>query len=97
MLGYAPMGDDAGSDPLGHGSTVWMQRLDEARPLHDGCTSTYRSHESRSRDALAAVLAAGGRVVWESPEHWTLADRAGNKVDITAWPDGGAVAPRDPI
>jgi 4a-hydroxytetrahydrobiopterin dehydratase len=32
VLGYAPMGDDAGVDPLGHGSTVWMQELDEAKP-----------------------------------------------------------------
>ncbi len=39
---------------------------------------------------LAAALAAGGRVVDESddPGHWTLADRAGNRVCITAWPDG---------
>ena len=37
---------------------------------------------------LAAAVAAGGRIVDESTEHWTLADRAGNRVDITAWPDG---------
>jgi 4a-hydroxytetrahydrobiopterin dehydratase len=45
---------------------------------------------------LAAALAAGGRVVWETDEHWTLADRAGNRVDITAWPDGGTKASPDP-
>ena len=45
---------------------------------------------------LAAALAAGGRVVWESEEHWTLADRAGNRVCITAWPDGATKAPPDP-
>ena len=39
---------------------------------------------------LAAALAAGGRVVDESeaPAAWILADRAGNKVCIAAWPDG---------
>ena len=33
VLGYAPMADDNAVDPLGHGSTVWMQELDEAKPL----------------------------------------------------------------
>ena len=51
---------------------------------------------SRALERLAAALAAGGRVVWESEEHWTLADQAGNRVDITAWPDGATKAPPDP-
>ena len=40
---------------------------------------------------LEAAVAAGGRIVDEShaPAHWTLADRAGNRVCICAWPDGG--------
>jgi 4a-hydroxytetrahydrobiopterin dehydratase len=33
VLGYAPAADDNAVDPLGHGSTVWMQELDETRPL----------------------------------------------------------------
>ena len=39
---------------------------------------------------LAAAVAAGGRIVDDSaaPEAWILADRAGNKVCIAAWPDG---------
>jgi 4a-hydroxytetrahydrobiopterin dehydratase len=37
---------------------------------------------------LDAALTAGGRVVDESPEHWTVSDRAGNRVCICAWPDG---------
>jgi 4a-hydroxytetrahydrobiopterin dehydratase len=90
VLGYAPMADDNAVDPLGHGSTVWMQELDEAKPLRHAMhvdVSVAREHvEAR----LAAALAAGGRVVDESddPGHWTLADRAGNRVCITAWPDG---------
>jgi 4a-hydroxytetrahydrobiopterin dehydratase len=41
---------------------------------------------------LAAALAAGGRLVDDSgaPGGWILADRAGNKVCIAAWPDGSA-------
>jgi 4a-hydroxytetrahydrobiopterin dehydratase len=39
---------------------------------------------------LKAALAAGGRIVDEqhAPSQWTLADRAGNRVCICAWPDG---------
>jgi 4a-hydroxytetrahydrobiopterin dehydratase len=33
VLGYAAAADDNGVDPLGHGSTVWMQELDPAKPL----------------------------------------------------------------
>ncbi|HTE65248.1 MAG TPA: VOC family protein, partial [Candidatus Binatia bacterium] len=96
VLGYAPMADDNAVDPLGHGSTVWMQELDEAKPLRHAMhidVSVAREHvEAR----LAAALAAGGRVVDESedPGHWTLTDRAGNRVCITAWPDGST--PREP-
>ena len=33
VLGYAPMQSDNAIDPLGNSSTVWMQELDEAKPL----------------------------------------------------------------
>lgn len=95
VLGYAPMGDDAGGDPLGHGSTVWMQELDAAKPLRHAMHVDVSVAHEHVKGRLAAALAAGGRVVWESEEHWTLADRAGNRVDITAWPDGTKRAPAD--
>jgi 4a-hydroxytetrahydrobiopterin dehydratase len=90
VLGYAPVADDNAADPLGHGSTVWMQELDVAKPLRHAMhldVSVAREHiEAR----LAAALAAGGRIVDESAagESWTLADPAGNRVDLCAWPDG---------
>jgi 4a-hydroxytetrahydrobiopterin dehydratase len=96
VLGYAPLGDDAGVDPLGHGSTVWMQELDEAKPLRHAMHVDVSVARDHVEGRLAAALAAGGRVVWESEEHWTLADRAGNRVCITAWPDGATKAPPDP-
>jgi 4a-hydroxytetrahydrobiopterin dehydratase len=89
VLGYAPMSDDNAVDPLGHGSTFWMQELDDARPLRHAMHIDVSVAREHAEARLAAALAAGGRVVDESPEHWTLADRAGNRVDITAWPDGG--------
>jgi 4a-hydroxytetrahydrobiopterin dehydratase len=90
VLGYAELADDNAVDPLGHGSTVWMQELDEAKRTRHAMhvdVSVAREHvEAR----LAAALAAGGRIVDDSnaPAHWTLADRAGNRVCICAWPDG---------
>jgi 4a-hydroxytetrahydrobiopterin dehydratase len=96
VLGYAPLADDAGVDPLGHGSTIWMQELDETKPLRHAMHIDVSVAHDHVEGRLAAALAAGGRVVWESEEHWTLADRAGNRVDITAWPDGATKAPPDP-
>jgi len=90
VLGYLPMSADNAVDPIGHGSTVWMQELSESKPLRHAMhidVSVAREHiEAR----LAAAIAAGGRVVDDShaPSHWTLSDRAGNRVCICAWPDG---------
>jgi 4a-hydroxytetrahydrobiopterin dehydratase len=94
VLGYTPMAPDNAIDALGLGSTVWMQELDDAKPLRHAMhvdVSVAREHVDAR---LAAALAAGGRIVWETDEHWTLADRAGNRVDITAWPDGATRQPR---
>ena len=88
VLGYAAMAEDNAVDPLGHGSTVWMQGLDEAKPLRHAMHIDVSVAHEHVEARLAAALAAGGRVVWESKEHWTLADRAGNRVCLTAWPDG---------
>ena len=96
MLGYAPLSDDAGFDPLGHGSTVWMQELDEAKQLRHAMHVDVSVARDHVEGRVATALAAGGRIVWESEEHWTLADRAGNRVCITAWPDGATKAPSDP-
>jgi 4a-hydroxytetrahydrobiopterin dehydratase len=88
VLGYAPMADDNGVDPLGHGSTVWMQELDASKPLRHAMHVDVSVAREQVEARLAAAIAAGGRVVWEGEEHWTLADRAGNRVCVCAWPDG---------
>ncbi len=88
VLGYAPMADDNGVDPLGHGSTVWMQELDETKPLRHAMHIDVSVSRDQVEARLAAALAAGGRIVDDGTEHKTLADRAGNRVCICAWPDG---------
>jgi 4a-hydroxytetrahydrobiopterin dehydratase len=90
VLGYAPMSDDNAVDPLGLGSTVWSQELDDAKPLRHAMHLDVSMAREQIEGRLVAALAAGGRIVDESnaPGHWTLADRAGNRVCIVAWPDG---------
>jgi len=90
VLGYVPMADDNAVDPLGHGSTVWMQELDQAKPLRHALHIDVSVAREYVKARLEAAVAAGGRIVDESPapSHWTLADRAGNRVCICAWPDG---------
>jgi 4a-hydroxytetrahydrobiopterin dehydratase len=90
VLGYVAVADDNAVDPLGHGSTAWMQELDEAKPLRHAMHIDVSVAREQAEARVAAAVAAGGRVVDVSadPGHWTLADRAGNRVCVTAWPDG---------
>jgi 4a-hydroxytetrahydrobiopterin dehydratase len=96
VLGYSPFAPDNAIDPLGHGSTVWMQDLDPAKPLRHAMHIDVSLAREEAETRLAAAVAAGGRIVDDSnaPGSWILADRAGNKVCIAAWPDG-AYSPMD--
>jgi 4a-hydroxytetrahydrobiopterin dehydratase len=55
-------------------------------------TETWASGEPFAEARVAAALAAGGRMIHDgdAPEGWILADSAGNRVCIAAWPDGGS-------
>jgi 4a-hydroxytetrahydrobiopterin dehydratase len=90
VLGYAELADDNAVDPLGHGSTVWMQEIDETKALRHAMHVDVSVAREHAEARLRAALAAGGRIVDDSnaPAHWVLADRAGNRVCICAWPDG---------
>ena len=63
--------------------------LDEAKPLRHAMHVDVSVAREHAEGRLAAALAAGGRVVVDNaPSNWILADRAGNRVCIAAWPDG---------
>jgi 4a-hydroxytetrahydrobiopterin dehydratase len=96
VLGYAPMQGDNAIDPLGNGSTVWMQELDAAKPLRHAMHIDVSVPREQAERRFAAAVAAGGVIVDDShaPAWWILADRSGNKVCIAAWPDG-AVDPSE--
>ena len=55
VLGYDPLAEDNAVDPLGHGSTVWMQELSPAKPLR------HAMHVRRFRGPRACGHARGGR------------------------------------
>lgn len=90
VLGYAPLADDNAVDPLGHGSTVWLQQLDPDKALRHALHLDVSVAHDHVEGRVAVALAAGGRVVdeTEAPGSWILADPAGNRVCVAAWPDG---------
>jgi 4a-hydroxytetrahydrobiopterin dehydratase len=90
VLGYDPLAEDNAVDPLGHGSTVWMQELDPAKPLRHAMHVDVSVAREHADARVAAALAVGGSLVDDddAPGSRILADRAGNKVCIAGWPDG---------
>ncbi|HEX5730667.1 VOC family protein [Microbacterium sp.] len=92
VLGYAPASDDNAIDPLGHGSTVWMQGLSDEKDLGHAMHIDVSVPREQAEARVSAALGAGGRVIVddEAPASWILSDAAGNRVCIAAWPDGAA-------
>lgn len=58
VLGYAELADDNAVDPLGHGSTVWMQGLDPAKSLRHAMHVDVSVAREQAEPRLAAALAA---------------------------------------
>jgi 4a-hydroxytetrahydrobiopterin dehydratase len=87
-LGYAPRRDSPDEDlvdPHGRWPGFWFERMQEPRADGGGAihVAVWIPHE-QAEARIAAALAAGGRMVRDrfAPSWWTLADAAGNEVDI---------------
>lgn len=87
-LGYEPRRDSPDADlvdPHDRGPGFWFEQMKEPRPDGQGAihVAVWVPHE-QSEARVAAALAAGGRMVRDqfAPAWWTLADAAGNEVDI---------------
>ena len=88
VLGYEPRRDSPDEDlvdPQNWGPAFWFEQMDEPRgdgggAIHIALWVPYEQAEAR----IEAALAAGGRMVRDdfAPAWWTLADAAGNEVDI---------------
>jgi 4a-hydroxytetrahydrobiopterin dehydratase len=87
-LGYEPRLDSPAEDlvdPHDRGAGLWFEQMGEPRKdglgaIHVVVWVPYEKAKAR----IAAALAAGGRMVRDenAPSWWTLADPAGNEVDI---------------
>lgn len=87
-LGYVPRRDSPEEDlvdPHVRGPGFWFEKMEQARPdgggaIHLAVWVPYEQAQAR----IDAALAAGGRMVRDqfAPAWWTLADPAGNEVDI---------------
>jgi 4a-hydroxytetrahydrobiopterin dehydratase len=88
VLGYEPRIDSPDEDlvdPQDRGPTCWFEQMDEPRPgglgaIHVAVWVPYEQADAR----VTAALAAGGQLVRDdyAPAWWTLADAAGNEVDV---------------
>jgi 4a-hydroxytetrahydrobiopterin dehydratase len=95
VLGYDPRPDSPEEDlvdPHGRLAPFWFEEMDELRAEGAGSIHLVAWVPWDQADArIAAGIAAGGRVVRHNEEEgfWTLADAAGNEIDIatTAPPD----------
>jgi 4a-hydroxytetrahydrobiopterin dehydratase len=58
VLGYAVLAEDNAVDPLGHGSTVWMQELDPGRPLRHAMHVDVSLAREQAEARVAAALDA---------------------------------------
>ncbi|MGE5596255.1 MAG: VOC family protein [Hyphomicrobiales bacterium] len=94
-LGYVRRPDSPGEDlvdPRGRGPAFWFEEMEQLRA--DGGGNIHFAVWVPSEQAQArveAALAAGGRLVRDTfaPAWWTLADAAGNEVDIATIQERG--------
>jgi 4a-hydroxytetrahydrobiopterin dehydratase len=93
VLAYEPRRDTPDEDlvdPRGRGPAFWFERMDEPRGDGGGAihVAVWVPYE-RAEERIAAALAAGGHMVRDefAPSWWTLADAAGNEVDVATTMD----------
>lgn len=89
VLGYEPRIDSPAEDlvdPLDRGAPFWFETMEESHSDGGGAIhiSVWIPHD-QAESRIAAALAAGGHMVRDdfAPAWWTLADAAGNEVDIS--------------
>lgn len=89
VLDYVPRADSPDEDlvdPRDRGPGLWFESMDEPRADGGGAIHVAVWVPPEQAEArVAAALAAGGRLVRDTfaPSWWTLADAAGNEVDVS--------------
>ncbi|WP_230386524.1 VOC family protein, partial [Agromyces bracchium] len=89
LFDYAEHGDEDLVDLDGRGPSLWFQELPPEKPLRHAFHLDVSVPRAVGRARVEAALRAGGRIAAGAEEDgwWTLADPAGNKVDIAIWAD----------
>ncbi|MGI9822214.1 VOC family protein [Agromyces sp. Marseille-Q5079] len=93
LFGYAEHGAEDLVDLGGRGPSLWFQELPAEKPLRHAFHIDVSLPRAVGRARVDAALAAGGRIAAQADggageqDWWTLADPAGNKVDIAVWAD----------
>lgn len=88
VLGYVPRPDSPAEDiidPRDRGPAFWFEQMEQ--PRGDGGGAIHLAvwvPAEQAQARIAAALAAGGRMVRDgaAPSWWTLADAAGNEIDV---------------
>ena len=88
VLGYERRADSPEEDlvdPKRRGPGFWFEGMDEPRGGGGSVHVSVWVPPEQAKARIAAALAAGGRVVRDTfaPAWWTLADPAGNEVDVS--------------
>jgi len=70
-------------DPRGRGPGIWFEEVESLNEMRPRMHVAVWVPVGQAQDRVAAVIAAGGRVIYErAPAWWTLADPEGNEADV---------------
>ena len=89
VLGYVEVPGGSLADPARLGPPVWFQQMDEPRTERQRFHIDVSVPHDAAEPRIAAVLAAGGRLVSEANARswWVLADADGNEACVCTWQD----------
>ncbi len=83
VTGFREVAEGVLYDADGRGPLIWFQPVD--RPLRGKSHVDVNGPDDLMRTRLDAALAAGGTLVDDTQDWWTLADADGHKVDLCPW------------
>ena len=83
-LDYAPADDDGLVDPLRRDPAIRIQQSTDPRPLRNRIHIELAVPSDPAQTRLVTTVAAGGRLLGTSEDHWRVADPEGNEMVIVS-------------
>lgn len=87
IMGYDVLDDADAVDPQRRNPHVWVHELTPPKPGRGRVHIDISVPADQGTRRVEAALAAGGRLVSESEEGWTIASPDNHGIDIAIWPD----------